>query len=111
MVQLKGQGLVFPVTFHSLLLTAVWGPPLEPPPGSHCFKVAIGEDSKVEWVEKPRVAMHLCDIPKCLNPLHLAYGTYKENRFRGEAMSLTKEEVVKRRNKWWMDIMMSRPSG
>ncbi len=27
----------------------------------------------------PRVVMHLCDNPRCINPLHLAAGTHQSN--------------------------------
>jgi len=51
---------------HRLVMLAIWGPPRLPRPPPPAVSP--------RWV-----CMHLCGNPRCLNPLHLAWGSYQQN--------------------------------
>lgn len=67
---------------HVLVLLAYWGPPAPgPAPGGGC----------TSWV-----CMHLCGNSLCLNPWHLCWGSYTENRAREDLGQLYSSLAARR---------------
>ena len=71
------------------MLLAIWGPP----------KLATHN-----------LAMHLCGNPKCLNPLHLAWGTISENcvRDKAEVVNIVNNSKT-RRYGWFKELTEGTP--
>ena len=95
------------VPCHQMLMLAVWGPVVE---------VQEGEQQPAAQ-SSGWVVMHLCENPRCLNPLHLAWGNYSENRLRVEKgdkaqqskldakkgkIHQEKTRIKARRVEWWL---------
>lgn len=78
---------------HRIVCLAIWGPP----------KVFWQHDSRghKKLVTK-HVCMHLCNNPECLNPWHLAWGSYSENDPHTMVKPGVLDEVVKRRRRQFL---------
>jgi hypothetical protein len=89
------------ISVHRLVLLAVWGAP---------NTVVIVEEGCVlkrgDWI-----TMHLCDNPRCLNPLHLAYGSdYDNNNSRKDKKKTHQLKVDAKRARltWWNELVKLR---
>jgi hypothetical protein len=96
----KGRGGT--ISVHRLVMLAVWGPP-------YPLKKEIlrgGREKKGVWF-----TMHLCDNPRCLNPMHLAYGKAFDNcnlRKSQEVIQALKTQAEQRRHSWWAELVKGR---